>query len=335
MQVYENFPLIGHNTFGLAARAERFVSVRSADELREAARLPLPKRLIGGGSNVLMTSELLEGLTIHVSIKGVEILGAAPHGGVLVRAMAGTVWHDLVQWTLSKGLSGLENLSLIPGTVGASPIQNIGAYGVELCDVFQELEALHLESGQTRRFTAEECAFGYRDSVFKRELKGQYAILAVTLRLRTEPALRLDYGDIRQMLAEMGVTNPGPRDVGEAVCRIRRAKLPDPAQLGNAGSFFKNPVVPQALFEACRAAHPEIPGYPGPNGVKVPAGWLIERSGWKGRRIGPTGCHDKQALVLVNHGGATGRDVAALSDQIRRDVLERFGIALETEVNFW
>ncbi len=334
MQVYENFPLQGHNTFGIAAVAERFVAVSTLEELRAAVRLPGPVRLLGGGSNVLLRGAI-SGTVVQMALRGFQELGPGPGGTELVRSAAGEPWHGLVQWSLDRGLSGIENLSLIPGTVGAAPIQNIGAYGVELCDVFHELEALHLESGEIRLFGASDCAFGYRDSVFKNSLKGQYAIVSVTLALRREPELRLDYGDIRRELASMGVERPMAKDIGEAVCRIRRSKLPDPSVLGNAGSFFKNPTVPSERYAELQERFPDLPGYPGPNGVKVPAGWLIERCGWKGRQIGRAGCHERQALVLVNLGGADGREIEALSDEIRRDVAERFDIRLECEVNFW
>jgi UDP-N-acetylmuramate dehydrogenase len=334
MQVYTNFSLLRYNTFGLDVSAERFVSVTTVDELREAAQMPGPKRLLGGGSNVLLRGPV-QGLVIHTALRGFERLGPGPEGSELVRAAAGESWHTLVLWSLENGLSGLENLSLIPGTVGAAPIQNIGAYGVELCEVFHELEALHLDSGELRRFGAAECRFGYRDSLFKGPVKGQYAIVSVTLRLRTEPQLRLEYGDIRRMLQEMGVQEPTPKTVSEAVCRIRSSKLPDPAVLGNAGSFFKNPTVSTDRYEKLCAQCPDIPGYPTASGVKIPAGWLIERSGWKGRRLGQAGCHDRQALVLVNLGGATGAEIEALALEICREVYNRFEIPLEYEVNFW
>jgi UDP-N-acetylmuramate dehydrogenase len=334
MQVYTNFSLLRYNTFGLDVPAERFVSVATLDELREAARMPGPKRLLGGGSNVLLRGPV-NGLVVHTALRGFERLGPGPEGSELVRAAAGEAWHALVQWSLENGLSGIENLSLIPGTVGAAPIQNIGAYGVELCEVFHELEALHLESGELRRFGPEECRFGYRDSIFKGSEKGQYAIFSVTLRLRTEPVLRLEYGDIRRKLQEMGVQDPSPKAVSEAVCRIRSGKLPDPAVLGNAGSFFKNPTVPTERFEKLLAKYPDMPGYPGPSGVKIPAGWLIEQSGWKGRRLGRAGCHQQQALVLVNLGGATGTEIEALALEICREVAHRYEIPLECEVNFW
>jgi UDP-N-acetylmuramate dehydrogenase len=266
-------------------------------------------------------------------IRGLEIV-SQDEDTALLRAGAGENWHGLVQYALDQRLSGIENLSLIPGTVGAAPLQNIGAYGAELKDTFEQLEALETATGRLRTFTRDECGFGYRESVFKGPLKNQYIVTGVLLRLhhRAQPNVR--YGDIQTTLQDMGVAGePTPRDVSEAVISIRRSKLPDPAQIGNAGSFFKNPEISAARFDELKAHYPALPGYPVPGGVKVPAAWLIEQCGWKGLRRGPHGVHDRQALVLVNHGGAQGQDIRDLAYEIIASVREKFGIELHPEVN--
>jgi UDP-N-acetylmuramate dehydrogenase len=251
-----------------------------------------------------------------------------------VRAGAGESWHELVEYALRQQLSGIENLSLIPGTVGAAPLQNIGAYGAELQDTFDHLEALETKTGHLRTFTRLECGFGYRESVFKGLLKNQYIVTSVVLRLHRQTQLNVSYGAIRTTLEDMGIEgDPTPADVSEAVMRIRRSKLPDPAEIGNAGSFFKNPELSQRKYDELKAGYPELPGYPVPGGVKVPAAWLIEQCGWKGQRRGAHGVHDRQALVLVNHGGAQGGDIQALAYEIIASVREKFGIELHPEVN--
>ena len=323
------------NTFGVPARAARFLEVDSSAALPQYLPLDEPLRLVlGGGSNILFTGDV-PGLVLYNRIRGVEVV-ESDRRSVLVAVGSGENWHAFVQWCLHRDYGGVENLSLIPGTVGAAPIQNIGAYGVELRDSFEQLEGFELATGRRRTFSAADCRFGYRDSIFKRELKNKYFITRVLLRLRRPPhhALHLEYGAIRRVLAEMGIDRPSIQDVGAAVVRIRRAKLPDPAQLGNAGSFFKNPVIDPPAFEALKKRFPDIVSYPvGEGQVKVPAGWLIERCGWKGRRIGQAGCYEKQALVLVNYGGATGAEIAGLAGRIADSVEATFGIRLETEVN--
>ena len=330
-----------YNTFGLDANARLFAVFTSEDELRALLQLPevqaAPKLVLGGGSNLLLTRDF-DGVVLKNEIRGLETLtDEAPDGSVLVRAGAGESWHGLVEYALSQDLAGLENLSLIPGTVGAAPLQNIGAYGVELQDAFEYLEAVHISTGEPRRFSREECGFGYRESVFKGPLRGQYIVTGVVLRLQRLPRpSNTSYGAIQATLEEMGITaEPTPQQVSQAVISIRRSKLPDPAQIGNAGSFFKNPEVSQAKFDALKGQYPELPGYPVPGGVKVPAGWLIEQCGWKGHRAGEGryGVHDRQALVLVNHGGATGAEVSALAEDIIASVREKFGIELHPEVN--
>lgn len=338
MTVSENISLKSFNTFGIEARARYFVRVQSPRELGDVLANPaynsLPRLVLGGGSNVLFINDYFDGLVIKIDIKGIAVLEETDQS-VRIEVGAGEVWHDLVMYTIEKGYSGLENLSLIPGTVGAAPMQNIGAYGVEIKETFDSLEALHVESGQRRRFTNAECRFGYRESVFKHELKGQYIITSVRFNLSKMPVFHTSYGAIQDTLREMGVAELSVKAISEAVCRIRRSKLPDPAQIGNAGSFFKNPEIPKAQYDALRAQHPDMPGYiTSQDLVKVPAGWLIEQCGWKGKIVGATGVHKLQALVLVNYGEAKGQEIKALAEQVQQSVQERFGIRLTPEVNF-
>jgi UDP-N-acetylmuramate dehydrogenase len=325
------------NTFGIAAKAAVLVMAGKTADLDALAATPgfetRDWAVLGGGSNILFTGDVNRPV-VRIAIPGLKVVAEAGQR-ILIEAGAGVVWHKLVMWSLDQGLSGLENLSLIPGTVGAAPIQNIGAYGVELRDVFDSLEAWHIADGRVRTYAAADCAFGYRDSVFKRDLKGACIITKVRFALRRNGPVNIEYGAIRDVLKERGIGSPSPRDVAEAVMAIRRSKLPDPAHIGNAGSFFKNPTLPIKAYEALKTAHPDMPGYLSNGGMKVPAGWLIEQAGWKGFRDGDAGVHAKQALVLVNHGQATGAEIRALSDRIRADIRERYGIDLETEVNIW
>ncbi len=323
------------NSFGVDVRARLFAEAHDDAEVREALSLAeqrgLPLLVVGGGSNLLLTGDV-EALVLRMASRGLRVLDDAGEQ-VLVEAEAGEPWHPFVQWSLAQGFSGLENLSLIPGTVGAAPMQNIGAYGVEVKDLFAGLTALDRHSGELREFALEECAFAYRDSLFKREA-GRWLILRVRFRLARQAALRLDYGPVRQRLVEMGVEAPTASDVSRAICAIRSEKLPDPAELGNAGSFFKNPVVSFELAERIRAQHADLVSYPAGDGlVKLAAGWLIERAGWKGFRDGDAAVHRLQALVLVNHGHATGAQLLALAQRIQGDVLARFGVDLEIEPN--
>lgn len=321
------------NTFGLECQARRYVPFEEADALRRwLAEADGPVFILGGGSNLLLPGKL-EATVLHNRIPGKKVI-RTEREEVMVRAGGGERWHDLVTWAVDQGLGGIENLALIPGTVGAAPIQNIGAYGVELTQVFHQLEAMDRSNGQIRRFDREECRFGYRDSIFKQEEKDRWVILNVTLRLSRRPQLQLDYGDIRKELAAAGIGSPEIRDVCEAVIRIRQSKLPDPAHIGNAGSFFKNPVVPSVLLDNLRDAWGDIPHYPAGEGqVKLPAAWLIEKAGWKGTRRERCGVHEKQALVLVNYGGATQQEILALARDIRQDVRQKFGVLLVPEVN--
>ena len=337
-EILENVSLRNLNTFGIESKARYFARPETRDDLisllqqRHAAGLQ--KRVLGGGSNLLITGDV-DALVIRYDDESMNVVRETDEH-VWLRVGGGHNWHDLVVRCLENGLGGIENLSLIPGNVGAAPIQNIGAYGVELAEVFDSLVAVELASGEVHSFRSDECAFGYRDSIFKNREKGRYLITDVVFRLNRKPDFRLDYGDIRKTLDAMGVENITIGSVSEAVCRIRRSKLPDPAKLGNAGSFFKNPLVPQNVFDNLCKTYPEMPGYPTSTGmVKIPAGWLIEKSGWKGRRIGQTGSHEKQALVIVNYGQATGREILNFSAGIAADISAKFGITLTPEVNIW
>jgi UDP-N-acetylmuramate dehydrogenase len=335
--VLRNADLQPFNTFGIAAKADALGRFQTVEELRALLAAPelsaLPRLVLGGGSNILFTRDF-EGLVLLNEVPDIAI-EAETDDRVVVRAGAGVVWHDLVMHCVAKGWGGLENLSLIPGKVGAAPMQNIGAYGVEIKDCFVSLEALRVSDGEIIRFDRSACAFGYRESFFKREGKDRFIILNVSFTLtKRDHLIRTAYGDIQGELSRMGVAQPTIKDVSDAVIAIRSSKLPDPKVLGNAGSFFKNPVVDSSIAERIKLAHPNAPVYPAGEGQsKLAAGWLIEQCGWKGRRIGKCGVHEKQALVLVNHGGATGAEVWDLSDQVLRSVRERFGVELEREVN--
>jgi UDP-N-acetylmuramate dehydrogenase len=333
MQIIENQPLTKLNTFGLAATADLFCEINSERELKNVLLLnDQPKFILGGGSNLLLTQNI-GGLVLKNSILGRKIM-IQTKSRAYVRVGGGENWHEFVRWSLDQNLSGLENLSLIPGTVGAAPIQNIGAYGVELKDCFKKLEAIDIKTGKKYFFHKKDCGFGYRDSIFKSVKKGRYFITAVWFSLRIEPKLNLEYGAITTTLAEKNIQNPTPRDVSDAVISIRQSKLPDPAKIGNSGSFFKNPEVSLELFEKIQILFPQIPNFPASDGrIKIPAGWLIEQCGWKGKRLGKAGCYEKQALVLVNLGGATGAEIWQLAQEIMASVFEKFEIRLETEVN--
>lgn len=325
------------NTLGLCSVAPLFIDVTSESQLEEIGgsgifndQLPF---VLGGGSNILL-SDRLSVPVLKMSISGVEIIHDDGES-VLIKAGAGENWHELVTWAVQKGFGGIENLALIPGTVGASPIQNIGAYGVELESLFSSLKAYDLKSREFRSFNKEECDFGYRDSIFKRELKGQMVVTSVTLRLnKREPVIHDSYYALQQYLNQNNIQNPGIEDIYDAVIAIRQSKLPDPSEIGNAGSFFKNPIVEQKKYDELKSDWMEIPGYPdGDGSIKVPAAWLIEKAGWKGMRVGNVGTYKTQALVIVNHGGATGKEVVDFSRKIQQSVSELFGIDLIPEVN--
>lgn len=335
--IQENISLKPHNSFGIAVNARYFAEIHSVEDLKVLLTSALvksqPLLILGGGSNVLFTKDY-EGLVIKMSIPGIGMEEGSEQ--VKVTAGAGVVWNDLVQYAVQHGLSGIENLSLIPGTVGASPIQNIGAYGVELKDVFNECTAYEIETGAERVFTYEECHFGYRDSIFKGELKGKYIIASVTFHLSRQSNLQTTYGAIQAELQKRHIEQPNIADIAEVVSHIRQSKLPDPSTIGNAGSFFKNPVVSQSTLDTILAAYPDVVYYPVANAqYKLAAGWLIEACGFKGKVEGNTGTWKNQALVLVNHGGATGQEVYSFSEQIIVQVCQKFGITLEREVNIF
>ena len=335
LQIQENVSLKNFNTFGIDVFAKYFVEISHADELRELFSDPqwlqTERLVLGGGSNMLFKKDF-DGLVIRMNIRGID--HRISHNEVVVVAGAGEVWNDLVNYCVAHEYAGLENLSLIPGSVGASPIQNIGAYGVELQDVFLTCNAFEIASGTFKTFTKEDCRFGYRDSVFKAEIKGQYIIVSVKFHLSLVPDTKLHYGAIKDELAKRQITSPTIKDVSEVVSYIRVSKLPDPSTIGNAGSFFKNPVIPIDEFKAIQSYFPEIVNYPAGDGeIKLAAGWMIEQCGWKGKVVGNTGTWKNQALVLVNHGGATGEEVYSLSSQIIDSVYSKFGVTLEREVN--
>lgn len=336
MNIQQNISLKPLNTFGIDARAKEFVEIQSKEELQVlCSNFNLIDRkvlVLGGGSNMLLTRDV-DGMVIKISIKGIEVV-EEDADYVWVKAMAGEVWHDLVMWSIRKGYGGLENLSLIPGCVGASPMQNIGAYGVELKNTFESLEAIEIDGGDLKTFTAAECRFGYRESIFKHEVKGKYIIVSVMFKLSKHPVLNTSYGAIQQTLEKHGIQQPTVKNISDAVVEIRTSKLPDPKVLGNAGSFFKNPEIPNAQFYDLKNQYPEIPGYPAAEGhTKVAAGWLIEQCGWKGKRVGNTGSHKDQALVLVNYGGASGAEIWQLAMEIQKSVSDKFGITINPEVN--
>jgi len=333
----ENFSLKPHNTFGVEAKAKFFIEVNSLDELTEVLHdqkfQTLPLLFLGGGSNILLTKDF-EGLAIRLNLKGIseDIIN---DNEVIVTAKSGENWHEFVMFCLNKNYGGLENLSLIPGNVGTSPMQNIGAYGTEIKDVFVQCKVLNLESLKIETFDLEKCRLGYRDSIFKQEAKGKYVILEVSFKLTTEDhRIKTEYGAIQSELQDLKISNPTIQDVSKAVINIRQSKLPDPKEIGNAGSFFKNPTIPSIQFENLKEKFPNIQGYPNDNTVKVPAGWLIEQCGWKGKQIGNVASHQLQSLVIINAtGNATGKEIFDFSALIINSVKEKFGIELEREVN--
>jgi len=334
--IQRNAELKGYNTFGISAIASGFATFSSVDELKDLLKQRTDFNdllILGGGSNILFTKDV-DALVLRNEISGITVEEETEQH-VILKAGSGVVWHDFVMHTVDRNLGGIENLSLIPGSVGASPMQNIGAYGVEIKDVFVSLEALNIETGELRTFTADECKFGYRESVFKRDLKNQFVITHVSYRLSKNPILQTSYGAIKDELAAQG-NEPSVKNISEAVIAIRNSKLPNPKELGNAGSFFKNPVVPADLATRLSDEFPGMPNYPQTDGtVKLAAGWLIEQAGWKGKRIGDCGVHAKQALVLVNYGGASGNEIFNLSSAVLKAVEDKFGVKLEREVNIW
>ncbi|WP_285354735.1 UDP-N-acetylmuramate dehydrogenase [Pseudomonas sp. lyk4-R2A-10] len=335
LQVQPQVSLKPFNTFGVDVRAQLFAEAHSDADVREALAYAsahdVPLLVIGGGSNLLLTADI-PALVLRMASRGISVI-SDDGNRVVIEAEAGEPWHPFVQHTLAQGFAGLENLSLIPGTVGAAPMQNIGAYGVEIKDVFAGLTALDRQTGELRDFSLEECRFAYRDSVFKQQ-PGRWLILRVRFALNRVAHLHLEYGPVRQRLTEQGIEQPTPTDVSRAICSIRSEKLPDPAVLGNAGSFFKNPLVSAAVVAQIKAQHPDLVAYAQPDGqMKLAAGWLIERAGWKGFREADAGVHKLQALVLVNYGAATGLQLLDLAQRIQKDIAERFNVELEMEPN--
>ena len=334
LQIQENISLKNFNTFGIDVSARYYVEISHEDELAELFLDPQwinTKHLVlGGGSNMLFKSDF-DGLVIRVNIRGIE--HRIQNNDVFVEAGAGEVWNDLVNYCVDRGYAGIENLSLIPGSVGASPVQNIGAYGVELKDVFKSCRAFEIATGQFKNFDKADCGFGYRESIFKGALKEQYIIVSVKLHLSLLPNFNLKYGAIEQELLNRNISSPTLNDVSKVVSYIRVSKLPDPSTIGNAGSFFKNPIISRKQFDEVQSKFPDVVNYSAGDEVKLAAGWLIEQCGWKGKTVGNTGTWKNQALVLVNHGGATGEEVYSLSSQIIDSVYSKFGVLLEREVN--
>ena len=335
MQIKTHISLKHLNTFGIDVYAKEFSVIQSHQELLDLiAQRDLTKEkflMLGGGSNILFTKDFV-GLLLKNEISGIEVINEDAQQ-VWIKVGAGVVWHEFVMHCIERGWGGLENLSLIPGTVGASPIQNIGAYGVEVKDLIVEVEGVDLVQKNTRTINSQECEFAYRSSVFKTSLKNTFLITAVVFRLDKQPKLHVEYGAIMDQLSKMKIDHPTIKDVSNAVISIRQSKLPDPNSIGNAGSFFKNPVVPAKKLNELKAIFPGIVSFPFENDFKLAAGWLIEQAGWKGHREGNVGCHEKQALVLVNHGNASGAEVLQLAQKIQQSVFTKFGVRLEMEVN--
>lgn len=335
MQLQNNVSLKPFNTFGIDVKAKMFVSVNSVAELQEVLKTfqNQSKLILGGGSNMLLTKDV-DAVVIHLNIKGIEVLHQDT-SHVIVKAFAGENWHEFVLWCLKNNYGGVENLSLIPGNIGAVPIQNIGAYGVEIKDVLESCEAMHIETGEIKSFSNKDCNFGYRESVFKQSLKNKYVIINVSFKLTKKlHHLKIGYGDIKTELEKQGVDIPNINDVSQAVIRIRQSKLPDPKEIGNSGSFFKNPIISLSQYQSLLKNFPNMPNYPvSDNLVKVPAGWLIEHAGFKGKTMGNYGVHKKQALVLVNYGGADGENIYNLAKLIQLTVKRLFDIEIEMEVN--
>ena len=342
-----NVNLKPYNSFGFDATAQYFAEINALEDLQSLIKSGAIKKhkplILSGGNNILFQNDLFKGLVVYINTKGIEIL-REDETKVVVRAQGGEDWPDFVGYCVEKGWHGVENLAHIPGKVGAAPVQNIGAYGIELKDSFLQCEAMDLATGEAKVFTKEECRFGYRESIFKNELKGQFVITSVDFLLKKNAPLHLEYGNIRTYLEQNGIDNPSLRQLHDAICAIRDAKLPDVKQIGSAGSFFKNPIIEKEQFEALQKEYPDMPHYEESDGrVKVPAGWLIEHSGpstgsgaisWKGWRDEHVGVYDKQALVLVHYGGGKGQDIVELAHKIQDSVEAKFGIRISQEVNF-
>jgi UDP-N-acetylmuramate dehydrogenase len=339
MDIISNFSLKKYNTFGIEAKAKQFVAVHSQEDLKKILQDNLKKTnpekifVLGGGSNMLLTQDI-QALVIHIDLKGKRTI-REDDDFVWVESQAGENWHQFVLWTINQNFGGLENMSLIPGNVGTTPVQNIGAYGTEIKDTFVSCDAMNITTQEMKTFSKTDCNFGYRESVFKQELKDQYIITSVVFKLtKRNHKINTSYGDITAALEKMQVVTPSLKDVSNAVIAIRQSKLPDPAELGNSGSFFKNPIITTSDYEKAKTLYPAMPHYViSETHVKVPAGWLIEQAGFKGKRFGDAGIHKNQALVLVNYGNATGQEILNVSKDIQKTILEKYGIAIEAEVN--
>ncbi|MES2837309.1 MAG: UDP-N-acetylmuramate dehydrogenase [Bacteroidota bacterium] len=336
MGLQKNVSLLPYNTFGIDVNAKYFQEFSSLENIKEILSDNTLKQenklILGGGSNILFTKNF-DGLVLKNNLKGIDVV-SENEASVFVKSLAGEVWHNFVLFCIEKNYGGIENLSLIPGNVGASPMQNIGAYGVEIKDTFFELEALNIHTLELIKFTASDCKFGYRESVFKNTEKGNFIITSVTFKLNKKPIINTSYGAIEQELEKMKISNPTIKDVSAAVCNIRSSKLPNPKEIGNAGSFFKNPTVSIEKYNSLKAEFTDIVGYPqNENKMKLAAGWLIEKAGWKGKQIGNAGVHKNQALVLVNYGNAKGEEVINIAKEVQHSVNQKFGILLEMEVN--
>lgn len=335
MEIQHNFSLKNHNTFGIDAKAKEFVAVHSVSDLKEVLEQNTAKKkfILGGGSNMLLTQDV-DALVIHVDLKGKKVI-KEDDDFVWVEGQAGENWHEFVLWNIDNNFGGLENMSLIPGNVGTTPVQNIGAYGAEIKDTFVSCDAINIATREMKTFSKEECNFGYRESIFKHEVKDQYIITSVVFKLtKRNHKINISYGDIMKELEKNHVTEPAIKDVSNAVIAIRQSKLPDPKELGNSGSFFKNPIITREHFEKVHVQFPHMKYYEiSPTEVKVPAGWLIEEAGFKGMRVGDAGVHKNQALVLVNYGNATGQEIVNLSKEIQKTIFEKYTIAIEAEVN--
>jgi UDP-N-acetylmuramate dehydrogenase len=333
LELIKHASLKPFTTFGVEANCDHLYRIADLEELRLAVQYLENPLVLGGGSNILPIGDIHRNV-LRNELKGIEIVQEGIHP--LVQIAAGENWHEFVLWAMQHDLGGVENLSLIPGTMGAAPMQNIGAYGVELESVFHSLKAIEIGTGKTKSFSKTECKFGYRDSIFKKEVVNQYVITSVILQLSHEHNINISYGAITDILTEWNILTPTIHDVSKAVIFIRQSKLPDPAMIGNAGSFFKNPIIPNSEYLQLKARFPDLPGYHTElNTTKVPAGWLIEQAGWKGKTKGNVGCYEKQALVLVNRGGASGDEVWAFAQEVLTSVKEKFGIELNPEVNLW
>lgn len=335
MRIENNISLKPYNTFGIDAIARSYCNISNLQELKEILTLKKdePLFLLGGGSNMLLTQDV-EALVLHLNLKGIEIIHET-NNKVQIKAMAGENWHEFVLWCLERNYGGVENMSLIPGNIGTAPIQNIGAYGVELKDVFVSCNAIDIRTRNIKTFSKSDCKFDYRESIFKQNLKGKFIITSVVLELtKSDHKLQMDYGAIKQQLETSKISKPTIQDISNAVIAIRQSKLPDPKEIGNSGSFFKNPVISLNEFERLKENFPEVPSYKvSENDIKIPAGWLIEKAGFKGKRFGDYGVHNKQALVLVNYNNAKGQDIFELAKLIQKTVKRIFNIAIETEVN--